>query len=46
MFNFDEFETGECLKFNVLALFPSLIKYNDGGGCCVKTVFFRASKVK
>lgn len=46
VFNFDEFEMGECLKFNVLALFPSLIKYNDAGGCSIKTVFFKSGKVK
>jgi hypothetical protein len=28
LFNFDEFEMGESLKFNILLLFPTLIKYN------------------
>lgn len=46
LFNFDEFEMGECLKFNILSLFPSLIKYNEQGGCKIKTVFFRTGKVK
>ena len=46
VFSFDEFEMGECLKFNILPLFPSLIKYNECGGTCVKTVFFRSGKVK
>ncbi len=46
VFNFDEFEMGECLKFNILPLFPSLIKYIEKGGACVKTIFFRSEKVK
>lgn len=40
---------GECLKFNIMSLFPTLIKYyNEATNKAVslKTVFFRPGKVK
>lgn len=40
----DELTIGERKNFNIMPLFPTLIKYMDSEGVCVKTLFFKHSK--
>ena len=43
-FNFDEISVSERRKYNIMPLFPTLIKYMDSLGVCVQTLFFKNNK--
>jgi hypothetical protein len=45
-FNLDELSIAERRNFNVLPLFPTLIKYMDSMGVYVRTLFFKNQKSK
>ena len=45
-FNFDDLTIADRRKFNVLPLFPTLIKYMDSLGVYARTIFFKNQKIK
>lgn len=45
-FNFDEMSIAERKNFNVMPLFPTLIKYMDSLGVYARTIFFKNQKTR
>jgi TATA-box binding protein (TBP) (component of TFIID and TFIIIB) len=44
--NLDSISITERQKYNIMPLFPTLIKYMDSLGVVVRTIFFKTSKVR
>ena len=44
--NLDAISISERQKYNILPLFPTLVKYMDSLGVIVRTIFFKTAKVK
>lgn len=42
----DSISITERQKYNIMPLFPTLIKYMDSLGVVVRTIFFKTSKVR